>query len=557
MLPCRPVWGEEIDGEEADSFWAFRVPERSDPPEVANEGWARTIADRFILHRMEREGLDPAPEADRETIARRLYFDLTGLPPAQGEVDRFLIDASRDPYEALVYRLLRSARFGERMASLWLPVVRYADDSGSGKITGAHYYRQWVVDAFNRDLPYDRFIRLQLAADFYGEDDREALGFLGLGIQSGDRRTAEVMAEEWAGQVDTVTRGFLGLTVACARCHDHFHDPIPTEDYYSLAGVFASSPIVLRKAGERAQYLVEEGEIRDLPVFIRGDVTNEGAVVPRGFPSIFQVEGGRKIFRKGSGRRELAEAIASPSNPLAARVMVNRVWGEILGTSLVASPSNFGRSGSLPSHPELLDDLAVRFVENGWSIKWLVRELVLSSTYRQVVIPREEGDSSYVGMPRRRLTAEMLRDAMLAITGELMFDHGAPLRLEQPSNYRRTIFGHISRRDLNDFLRHFDYPSPGGHAPKREITTNSTQKLFLLNSPFVQARASRLAADLRGDTGGAGLDTLYFRLFSRPPTRAERAIAIKFFERTEIPGDRRWEKLAQVLLCSNTFLYRE
>src|SRR3989454_7696 len=262
----------------------------------------------------------------------------------------------------------------------------------------AYRYREWVIDSFNRDLPYDQFIRLQLAADKInaGAENLVALGFLGLGPKYYNRGRLEVQADEWEDRVDTVGRAMLGLTVACARCHDHKFDPITMRDYYALAGVFASTKMVNKTADGKiiegkvnadkmppnTFHMVEDGEAKDLNVFIRGNVERKGPIAERRFLRVLS-EGEPAPFKEGGGRKELAEAIASPHNPLTARVMVNRVWGVCFGKPLVLTPSNFGHSGQPPTHPELLDDLAVRFTLNGWSVKGLVREMVLSSAYRQ------------------------------------------------------------------------------------------------------------------------------------------------------------------------------
>ena len=408
-------------------FWSF-VPLRRSTPEIpAAAKWPRKPLDRFILAKLTERGLEPSAEASRAVLARRLTFDLTGLPPTPEEIESFVLDADARADERLVDRLLASPRFGERMASLWLPLARYAEDQAHqvGDDTkffypNAYKYREWVVGAFNRDLPYDQFIKLQLAADKIAPEELAALGFLGLGPKYYNRNRIEVMADEWEDRVDTVSRTMLGLTVACARCHDHKFDPISTDDYYALAGVFASTRMVnktpdgrIEKENAKAQqmdptvmHVVEDGDVQNLNVFIRGNAQRKGPVVERRFPQV--LSGPETVaFRDGSGRRELAEAIASATNPLTARVMVNRVWGLLFGRPLVATPSNFGHSGVLPTHPELLDDLAARFIEGGWSVKSLVREITLSATYRQaaenVQIPvrtRRDAAHAHQNFPR-------------------------------------------------------------------------------------------------------------------------------------------------------------
>ena len=480
-------------------------------------------------------------------------------------------DPASDAYHHLVEELLGSEQFGERFASMWLNVARFALDQAHqvGKdnkffYPHAHRYRAWVIDAFNRDLPYDEFVRLQLAADFYGEADLQALGFLGLGPQYYNRKRLDVMADEWEDRVDTVTRGFLALTVACARCHDHKYDPVEMADYYALAGVFASTDMHTRKIGDIEIHAVKDGKVQNLPIFNRGNVDDKGAEVPRRFVRVLCGEAETPaVFTQGSGRRELAEAIATAQNPLTARVIVNRLWGEIFGTPLVTTPSNFGEFGSRPSHPELLDFLAVKFVEDGWSMKQLVRQMVLSATYRQgtsadpVKLGADPGNLLLSRMNRRRLSAEMLRDSMLLFSGELDPTGGKSMKIEDPKNLRRTVYAHISRLELDGFLMQFDYPDANVHAAKRARTTTPTQKLFLLNSPFVLGRCEEIADGLADAQADAGIDQLYMRFVSRPPSAQERALSRAFLDAGDQPDKTRWAQLAQVLLCSNAFQYRD
>jgi len=561
-IPLRVAAEEKaIDWEQARKFWSFQVPSKPPRPPVESVSWVRRELDHFVLHRLEAAGLRPETEAERATLLRRLSFDLTGLPPTADETEAFALSSDPEAYSKAVDDLLGSPRFGERMASMWMTVARYAEDqahqvgnNAKSFYPHAHRYRQWVIDAFNRDLPYNEFVRLQLAADSEGEDDLEALGFLGLGPQYYNRGRLDVIAEEWEDRVDTVTRGFLGLTVACARCHDHFYDPITTRDYHALAGVFASIKMEKRKVGDREMHIVKDQKVKDLEIFIRGNVEDKGPKVPRGFLRILSASEERVRFVDGSGRKELAEAIVDPRNPLTARVMVNRLWGEIFGVPLVATASNFGANGQEPTHPELLDYLAVKFQEDRWSIKSLVRELVLSATYRQAVT-RSEDNRLLAGTNRRRLSAEMLRDSMLAASGELEFGTGSSRDLDDLKNRRRTVFARISRKELNSFLRQFDYPDANVHAAGRASTITPTQKLYLLNSPFVSARAAKVVEGLSGKGLEAGVKVLFDRILSRPPTRSELSHALRYFEGSS--GDRDWAGFGQVLFCSNAFLYRD
>src|SRR4051794_32475459 len=368
-LAARPGSAAEakIDWNEARQHWAFRPVQKPPVPAVHNAAWVRTRIDAFIRAALEKKGLSPSPEADPRTLIRRVTLDLTGLPPAPEEVEAFMRDCSNSDsisiskvfrgrdrvrvrvepraYERLVDRLLASPRFGERMASMWLPLARYAEDQAHqvGADTkffypNAYLYRQWVIDAFNRDLPYQDFVKMQIAADKYAEPTPEnlaALGFIGLGPKYYNRDRLEVQADEWEDRVDTVTRTFLGLTVACARCHDHKFDPITREDYYGLAGIFASSKMVNRKPdgaedkpeknkpmSDDTVHMVQDENPHDLTVFIRGNVNRPGPKAPRGFIKILSKE--EKPIGDGSGRKELADAIADWKNPLTARVIVNR-----------------------------------------------------------------------------------------------------------------------------------------------------------------------------------------------------------------------------------------
>jgi hypothetical protein len=558
------------------SFWSFQPPKATEPPAPrANPAWPRNRVDRFVLRQIEAKGQRPVPEASRPVLVRRLSFDLTGLPPAPDEVEAFVLDNRPDAYERLVERLLASPRFGERLASLWLPLARYAEDQAHqvGDDTKFFYpnawrYRQWVIDAFNRDLPYDKFLAYQLAADKVAgaaPQDLAALGFLGLGPKYYNRGRTEVMADEWEDRVDTVTRAMLGLTVACARCHDHKFDPIPTADYYALAGVFASTKMVNKKSDGTVQekeldakqvdagamHVVTDGDAKDLHVFVRGSAERQGELAPRHFLTVLSKEAPAP-FKDGSGRRELAERIAGRDNPLTARVMVNRVWGMLLGTPIVPTPSNFGRSGQPPGDQALLDDLAVRFMDGGWSVKWLVRELVMSAVYRQAA-------GGETGMARRRLSVEQWRDAVLAVNGRLDLNGGKSLELSDPANVRRTVYARVSRLKLNDLLMQFDYPDANVHAEKRSGTNTATQKLFMLNSPFMieqsKAFAARLAREAPDDP--ARVKLAFKLLFSREPDADELAMAKDFLSRpdSQAQGMTRWEQYAQVLLVSNEALY--
>jgi hypothetical protein len=373
----------------------------------------------------------------------------------------------------------------------------------------------------------------------------------------------------------------LGLTVACARCHDHKFDPVPTEDYYALAGVFASTKMVNRqpdgtlqakeveapKVSAEAVHVVQDGDATDLHVFVRGNIERKGNLAPRRFLTVLSKPDATP-FKDGSGRAELARAIADRSNPLTARVMVNRVWAMLFGAGLVPTPSNFGRSGQPPSHPELLDDLAVRFMDNGWSVKWLVRELATSAAYRQTSSAGPDaGEGSRLDpanlllwrMNRRRLSIEQWRDGVLLACGELRAGDGRSMELDDPANCRRTVYARVSRLKLNDLLSQFDYPDANVHAEGRATTNTSVQKLFMLNSPFIVGRAKALAARVAKEAprDEAGRVRHAYRIvFARAPDGMELDMALAFLRRPQNGGDMtRWDQFAQVVLISNEALY--
>ena len=576
-----------IDWAKAREWWAYQAPQKSGLPVVSYRAWPRQRIDHFILAKLDSRQLAPSPKAPRRTLARRLYLDLTGLPPTPAEMAAFLSDETGDAYERLVEELMQRHAFGERMASMWLNNVRYAEDQAHqvGANTAFFYpnayrYREWVIDAFNNDVPYNDFIRKQLAADLLKKsaaEDLPALGYIGLGHKYYNRGRIEVKAEEWAEQVDTLTRSLLGLTVACAQCHDHKYDAFTQKDYYALAGVFASTDLVdrmadgseIKKDTEAAKkrlgtiHMVRDKKPQDLHVFLRGNTESKGDVVPRRFLRVLS-EGEPKPFTQGSGRLELADSIVSPGNPLTARVVVNRVWSMFFGRGLVTTPSNFGLLGAKPSHPELLDDLAVRFMENGWSMKRLIREIVLSSTYRQCSDESEanraiDPENRYLWrMNRRRLSIEQWRDSILAAGNNLDRLGGKSLELTDKKNFRRTVYGRVSRKKLNDMLMQFDYPDANVHAAKRSATTTAVQKLFVMNNPFMVEQAKRLAKRVAGEGVAASAEqvqSIYSILYSRQPSAAELDLALGFLQLPAESQLTRWEQYSHALLAANEMSY--
>jgi hypothetical protein len=622
--------------------WAFQPVRKPSVPIVKHADWPANPVDHFMLVRLESRGLTPNAVADRRTLVRRLKMDLLGLPPTYEEIVAFEADASPDAYAKLADRYLASPQYGERWARHWLDVARYADTKGyvfeeERKFPYAYTYRDYVVRALNNDLPFDQFILEQLAADRLvaagqaPSDSQAAMGFLTLG-----RRFLNNVHDIIDDRIDVVSRGLLGLTVGCARCHDHKYDPIPQKDYYSLYGVFASSiepkdlPLVAeprttpeyeafqaklkelqgavadfrekhkkelaarnrlfrdqlvklqRKvdahkanaagAPPRAMILIDKPAPVEPVVFLRGNPNNLGPRVPRQFLAVL---GGSKRhpFKDGSGRLELARAIASPDNPLTARVIVNRLWLHHFGTGLVTTPSDFGVRSEPPSHPELLDWLAARFVEDGWSLKKLHKLIVLSRTYQlsSAANPRAadvDPDNRLLARAnRRRLDFEAMRDALLAAGGNLDLKIGGKPEdiLTQPFATRRTLYGFIDRQNLPGLFRTFDFASPDASSPQRYQTTVPQQALFLLNSPFValQARATARRAEVAEVRDPvAKVRGLYRLVYARDPNEEEVRAGIHFVETTGQTALASasvaltpWERYAQVLLLANEFVF--
>jgi hypothetical protein len=773
--------------------WAFEPVEHPAVPVVSQSDWVQDPVDQFVLAKLEAKGLRPSPRADQRALLRRVTFDLTGLPPTAQEISDFLADESSDAFAKVVERLLASPAYGERWGRYWLDVARYADTKGyvfeeERRYPYAYTYRDYVIRAFNEDLPFDRFIIQQIAADLLplGDDKRPlaALGYLTLG-----RRFLNNRHDIIDDRIDVVTRGLMGLTVACARCHDHKYDPISTKDYYALYGVFAScsepeekpvlgvqppaglyadyleehtrrvqeltqfrhskeaeiqsqtrrlsgeymlaahdagnlpdrgkaeglarerkldprtaerwaeslkawskhpehpvfapwfvlsecpedelpdrsgeildhlfakggqhhfNPLVedaftndppvsmtevaarygqlfaateelwqnaLRRQTNLASVLTETGhagttapalsglpqpgfeELRqvlyapdspasiseseitrlfDVPsiqklralqrkveeldathpgaparamalqddpvphaahVLLRGNPNNPGPEVPRQFIGILSQDH-PKPFQKGSGRLELAQAIASPDNPLTARVLVNRVWLHLFGAGLVRTPSDFGMRSEPPSHPELLDFLATRFMDEGWSLKKLLRWIVLSSTYQQssddnpLGLERDPANQLLWKMNRRRLDFEALRDSLLAVSGTLdqaLGGRSVDITTE-PFPTRRTLYGFVERQNLPGLFRAFDFASPDTTSPQRFSTTVPQQALFMINSPFVVGQTESLVlrpAVRTAPTCEKRIEALYEMTLQREPTAREIELAVSFIQ---------------------------
>ena len=579
-------------------FWSFRPVVQPALPAVKSEPIAKTSIDRFILAQLDAQNISLAQPAEKRQLIRRVTFDLTGLPPTPTEVAEFLADESPDAYEQLVDRLLTSPAFGERSGRLWLDVARFGEDQAhtfaARKYPQGYRYRDWVVQQMNADLPYDQFVKLQIAADLLAPEDKQQLPALGMfacgPVYYGDKNDLD----QFADRVDVLTRGFLGLTVACARCHDHKFDPIPTSDYYALVGVFASTdyveaPLVSPAEVEEAQKqltekelkmkekdrpkkypyahaLVDRAEARTMKVHVRGNPETLADDAPRQFLSVLSPDVPAP-FRKGSGRLELAEAIANPQNPLTTRVVVNRIWQQHFGHGLVRTAGNFGALGEQPTHPELLDFLATQLIEQDWSLKAIHRQIVLSATYQQSAtnIAANEIDPEnrlWSRYPRRRLDVESWRDAMLSVADGLDRSVGGASReLAENGNRRRTVYGHVSRHELNPLLRLFDFPDPNITSDQRMTTTVPLQQLFVLNSEFMTNLAkdlSKQSEQLAPSDLSERISLLYERLYSRQPTSAELELGRRFVtSEAPLPDTQlsRWERYAQALLAANEFLY--
>jgi hypothetical protein len=667
---------ETVNLEAGRKFWAFQSISQVKPI-IKNKKWPRSKVDQFVLSGLEKKKIRPVEDAERATLIRRAFFDLTGLPPSPGEVKNFIGDNSNDAFEKVVDQLLASDRFGERWGRHWLDVARFAESNGmerNAAFPHAWRYRDYVINAFNKDKPFDQFIKEQVAGDLLSEnpDDENliATGFLAIGPKPlNNRNKAEFTMDLVDEQIDATTRAFMGFTVACARCHDHKFDPVSTEDYYSMAGIFKSTRALFGGGGngvrqvtklielqegrvpfEKLKYdyakLVAEGqkevkklnkamtqlkkefkgkykeapefkktassikklqaEVKknranlaksklqkgplamgltegnpaDVKVHLRGNVETLGEIAPRGFPELFQFSN-LKVNPEQSGRLELAEWIASPENPLTARVTANRVWHHLFGRGIVRTVDNFGETGDRPSNQPLLDHLAGRLIENGWSIKKLIREVMLSRTYQMSSFHNPENakidpdNSLFWKMNQRRLDAESMRDAILAVSGKLDLNPGKGSMLQEmkgdlgrnikqleslrnSENEGRSVYLPIARQAIPESLRTFDFAEPSIIVGKRDVTTVPTQALFLLNGKFVIEQSKALAERLAKIPEGKRIDKAFQILFSRPATSEEikrsRSFVEDFIgeEQSELEA---WTTICQAMLASAEFRY--
>ena len=637
------VWPEDKNKSASASWkdhWAFKPVRKTDPPTVKAANWIKTPVDAFVLAKLEANGLTPNPAADRRTLLRRIKFDLIGLPPTFDEIEAFINDKSPDALEKLIDGYLASPHYGERWGRHWLDVARYADNKGyvfqeERRYAYSYTYRDYVVSAFNNDLPYDRFIHEQLAADRLvatkqaEPPSQAAMGFLTLG-----RRFLNNAHDIIDDRIDVVTRGLLGLTVQCARCHDHKFDPIPARDYYSLYGVFASSmepkdlpqiaepertpefvafekkvaeidAEIVKYREEKKKEIAEknraavdglkklqkkieafkatspsappramvllDGAPMEPVVFLRGNPGNRGPTVPRQFLEVAS-PGTRVPFKDGSGRLELAQAITSKENPLTARVLVNRIWLHHFGTGLVTTPSDFGVRTDPPSHPKLLDHLAWRFMNEGWSIKKLHKWILLSAVYGQSSAENAKAkmvdpeNRLLARAPRQRLDFEATRDSLLAVSGKLDSKVGGrPVEIvgANPSP-RRTMYGFIDRQNLPGLFRTFDFASPDATISQRYQTTVPQQALFLLNSPFMldQAKALMKRPELAELSDPAErIQALHRVLYGRAADDEEIRLGAAFVKDAVTEADRpqltAWERYGQALMLANEFVFAD
>ena len=624
-----------------NEHWAFKKIQNPSPPQIQNNNWSKNPIDNFVFSRLKENQLTPNEPATIRNLIRRAYLDLIGIPPTPEQVNTFLNDKSPDAFSMVIDNLLKSEHYGERWARHWLDVARYSDGHGgfgdNKALPQAWRFRDWVVDALNSDMPYDVFVKKQIAGDLLDDKDPIPTGFFVVGptynSDGGDPEAkAQALAETLSDRVDTFSRAFLGLTAACARCHNHKFDPITTHDYYSLAGIFKNTrnidaPVgnqneiethnswkraidelnkkvnqfldaeakklsINRKEVEKklpeesktklneirseieqlkkseptqpakAHVLAESGSA-DMHIALRGDLRKKGEIAPRQF---IEIIGGkeRKKYSEGSGRIELSNSVIDPSNPLTARVIVNRIWGWHFGHGLVRTPSNFGTIGEKPSHPLLLDWLASNFIQEGWSIKKLHKIILSSSTWQMSSDYNKEkfdkdGDNKMLWRYRpRKLEVESWRDTLLSVTGELDKKVGGSPDGEILNSKRRTLYATISRtgdRFQSDaFLRLFDFPAAVSTSPKRSTSVVPQQYLFMMNSSFMSARAKHLGKQLfdsANDTSST-IESAYQRLYSRLPDSNERDLANKWLGNS--PSQKNWELYAQVLLSAHELI---
>jgi len=606
--------------------WSLQPVRRPSIPNVQNPERVRNPIDAFIQARLEREGWTPAPEADRRTLLRRLHVDLTGLPPTFEEVESFVTDTAADAYESRVDRLLASPQFGERWGRYWLDVVRYAETCGYERDQvkpQVWKYRDWVIRAFNDDLPYDRFVRDQLAGDEVpgnNESSWIATGFLRLGTWNDEPNDPqEYKYERLEDMVHATSTAFLGMTVKCARCHDHKFDPITQLDYHRVAAAFWTGYI------QPGQGTLGGPDPKKLPYDVlawtdtsrepapfhflkKGDPHRPGDVVEPGFlsmiPALDRAMAPPPPEAKTSGRRrQLAEWITDPANPLTARVWVNRLWLHHFGQGLVRSPDNFGFTGDPPTHPELLDWLADELVQGGWKSKPLHKRIVMSATYRQDSVHpagdeyarRDAGNRLAWHANRRRLDADALRDSLLFVAGTLDLRRaGGPSfspvigadaleglsmkdqawKASPPEEQgRRSVYSFLKRSLLPPFATVFDFPDTTLPCGQRDVTVVAPQALAMLNNAFVHEQSANLALRVASKVTSETprIELAFQCALGRSPSRGEISLARSHVSKQiahlqanpppspgsglKPPEIQALTSLCHVLLNSNEFLY--
>jgi hypothetical protein len=566
------------------NHWAFQPLKRPAVPVVKRKKWVANPVDDFILAKLEADGFTPNPPATKRELIRRAYYDLTGLPPSPAEVEAFVADTSPRAWEQLIDRLLDSPRYGEKWGRHWLDLVRFAESNSyerDGDKPNAWRYRDYVIQAFNSDKPYDRFIREQLAGDEFATPDIDATiatGFYRLGIWDDEPADRDLARYDGLDDIVTTTgQVFLGLTVDCARCHNHKIDPIPQKDYYRLLAFFQNVqpyknggptdevPLAANETN-KALVVTENGpSVPDTFVLLRGNPQVKGDKVEPAFLEVLNVPPPRISAAapdaKSSGRRTvLANWIASPTNQLTARVMANRIWQHHFGRGVVRSPNNFGVQGDRPTHPELLDWLASEFIAQGWRLKPIHKLIMTSTAYRMSsqgqdeALRRDPANDHFWRFNMRRLTAEEIRDSVLAYSGALNLKMSGPgifvdipkevtAGQSRPGNgwgsspadeqSRRSIYIKVKRSLITPLLESFDLAETDRSAPVRFNTVQPTQALGMINGDFLNQQAEAMAARLRREAGNDLRQQVRLGLnlvTSRPPTEAEIKRALRLVD---------------------------
>jgi hypothetical protein len=589
FVACFCVFAPFAFAETNGKHWAWQ---RLEPPTIPQAKKHTHPVDAFILHRIGPTGLNLAPEASRRTLIRRLSFNLTGLPPTPKETESFLLDASPDAYEKLVDRLLASPAYGEHWAQHWLDLARFAETDGfeHDKIRpNAWRYRDWVIKALNEDLPYNQFVQLQIAGDQLSPDDPQAAiatGFLLAGQDMPDinlqTERRHMVLNEMTSVVGTA---FLGLTIGCAQCHDHKYDPISQKEFYQMRAFFESDlQLKERKLGNLTARVMHSGKPIKTHLMIRGDFRRQGEVVAAGYPAI--ASPGAVKPQQGD-RRELATWLTRPDNALAMRVIANRLWQQHFGRPLVA-PEDFGAQSQSPTHPRLLDWLATELPRRKWSLKAMHKLIVTSATWRQASrnalanpnwksrLSKDPENKLWSRQSRRRLTGEMIRDTMLAVSGSLSDLKGGPgvrpplpkeitvtlLKNQWPvspkaEDHRRRSIYLFARRNLRlPMFDLFDRPSQAETCSRRLHSTTALQSLALLNSEFTRDAATRLARVAEDQTlsHSAQFTYCYSHLLNRSPNAGELESCAQFVEAASDPKQGLAE-LCLALMNLNEFLF--